>query len=284
MKHNILHLQHIVEQHDNLSLKLNWDMLEARDDNENSFYHLHEGQLVGFLALYPFGDKVEVCGMVHPDYRRQGIFTKLIKESITMKLEQQYKEILLNTPANSSSGVAFLRQIPCQLGYTEYQMKYYPLEKTAGTAQNDNHLNQSIKLDPYQPELHQHFFAQLDVDGFGESEDVAIEYYEKLSFIDQSQYFVVMKEDQAVGKIRISHESKDEVWLYGFVISAAMRGQGIGRVVLEHIVERESKLGVNVWLEVALNNDHARYLYESVGFQVQHEQSYYKWSRSFFYS
>ncbi|MGG0822816.1 GNAT family N-acetyltransferase [Paenibacillus turicensis] len=279
MKHNILHLQHIVEQHDNLSLKLNWDMLEARDDNENSFYHLHEGQLVGFLALYPFGDKVEVCGMVHPDYRRQGIFTRLIKESITITLEQQYKEILLNTPVKSSSGVAFLRQIPCQLGFTEYQMKYYPLEKIDGAAQNVDHLDQLIKLDPYQPELHQQFFVQLDMEGFGESHATASKYYEELSLIDKSQYFVIKKEHQSVGKIRISPESENEVWLYGFVISAARRGQGIGRAVLEHIVDREAKLGIDVWLEVALTNDHARYLYESVGFQVQHEQSYYKWSK-----
>lgn len=284
MKNNILHLQHIVEQHDNLSLKLNWDMLEARDDNENSFYHLHEGELVGFLALYPFGDKVEVCGMVHPDYRRQGIFTSLIKESITITLEQQYKEILLNTPAKSSSGVAFLQQVPCKLGFTEYQMKYVPLQKTAGEAQNADHLHQSIqleliKLEPYQPELHQQFFTQLDVEGFGESHETASKYYEELSLIDKSQYFVIKKDHQSVGKIRISPDSENEIWLYGFVIASAMRGQGIGRAVLQHIVDREAKLGIDVWLEVALTNAHARYLYESVGFQVQHEQSYYKWSK-----
>lgn len=279
MKHEILNLQHIVEQHDDLSLKLNWDMLEARDDNENSFYHMHEGQLVGFLALYPFGDKVEVCGMVHPDYRRRGIFTRLIKESITKNLEQQYKEILLNTPAKSSSGVAFLRQISCQLGFTEFQMKHFPAEKADGSARNDDHLEQSIKLDPYQPELHQHFFAQLDMEGFGESHEAASKYYEELSLIDKSQYFVIKKDDQSVGKIRISPESENEVWLYGFVISAAMRGQGIGRTVLQHIVDREAKLGKDIWLEVALTNDHARYLYESVGFQVQNEQSYYQWRK-----
>jgi ribosomal protein S18 acetylase RimI-like enzyme len=279
LKQNILHLQHIVEQHDNLSLKLNWDMLEARDDNENSFYHLHEGELVGFLALYPFGDKVEVCGMVHPDYRRQGIFTRLINKSITMNLQQQYKEILLNTPANSSSGVAFLQQGPCQLAFTEYQMKYFPLEKTDAATRNVDHLQQSIKLESYQPELHQHFFTQLDVDGFGEDQDVALDYYEKLSLIDKSQYFVIKKDHQPVGKIRISPDSENEMWLYGFVISAAMRGQGIGRTVLQHIVDREVKLGMDVWLEVALTNDHARHLYESVGFRAQHEQSYYKWSK-----
>lgn len=254
-------------------------MLESRDYNENNFYHIHEGQLIGFLALYPFGDKIEVCGMVHPDYRRQGIFTKLIKESITIKVQQQYKEILLNTPAKSLSGVAFLQQAPCQLGFTEYQMKYFPLEKTDGVVPNVDHLHQSIKLEPYQPELYQHFFAQLDVDGFGEGQDVALKYYEELSLIDKSQHFVIKKEQQPVGKIRISPDSENEIWLYGFVIAAKMRGQGIGRTVLKHIVERESKLGVDVWLEVALTNDHARHLYESIGFQAQHEQSYYKWGK-----
>ena len=279
MKNNILRLQHIVEQHDNLSLKLNWDMLEARDDNRNSFYHLHEGLLVGFLALYPFGEKVEVCGMVHPDYRRQGIFTRLIKESITINLQQQYKEILLNTPAKSSSGIAFLQQLSCQLGFTECQMKYFPLNKNERSSSNLNAVHHSIKLEPYQPELHQDFFVQLDVEGFGESHETASKYYEKLSLIDQSQYFVINKDHQAVGKVRISPESENQMWLYGFVIASEMRGQGIGRTVLEHIVNGQSKLGFDVWLEVALTNDHARHLYESIGFKAQHEQSYYKWGK-----
>lgn len=64
-------------------------------------------KLVGFLGLYDFGNKAEMCGMVHPDYRRQGIFTKLLEEAIRSAVERNYKVILLNSPAQSHSGTEF---------------------------------------------------------------------------------------------------------------------------------------------------------------------------------
>lgn len=277
MKTEIKQLQQVVEQHDGITLKLNWDMLEARSDEKYNFYCHRDKILVGFLALYPFGEKVELCGMVHPDYRRQHIFTELLEEALSSEIKQTYKEILLNAPAASVTGVAFLEQYACKPAFVEYQMKYISnQEKQDQAVQEDSRLNSSVQLAPYEPDNHQQLFIELDVEGFKESKEEARIYYNDLSVVDKSQYFVIVKNEQAVGKIRISHEGEHEVWIYGFVISASMRGQGIGRSILEYIVKRESKSGCDVWLEVALDNDHARHLYESVGFKIQNAQDYYR--------
>ena len=73
-------LQEICEKEDSLQLKLNFDMLESRSGNrKEDFFHFEDGKLVGFLGSYYFGNKVEICGMVHPNYRRRGIFTSLLE-------------------------------------------------------------------------------------------------------------------------------------------------------------------------------------------------------------
>jgi hypothetical protein len=48
-------------------------MLENRAGNEQeNFFHYEDGKLAGFLGSYGFGNKVELCEMVHPDKRRVG--------------------------------------------------------------------------------------------------------------------------------------------------------------------------------------------------------------------
>ena len=81
-------LEEMCEKDGGFQLKLNFDMLENRTgNNKEDFFHYEDGELVGFLASYGFGNKVELCGMVHPDHRRKGIFTRLLE----MGLEETKK-------------------------------------------------------------------------------------------------------------------------------------------------------------------------------------------------
>lgn len=100
-------LQQECERED-FTLKLNWETLRSRNGvNKNDFLHYDGLKLVGFLGLYDFGNKVEMCGMVHPEFRRQGIFTKLLDDAIRSAMERNYKSIILNSPAQSHSGTGF---------------------------------------------------------------------------------------------------------------------------------------------------------------------------------
>ncbi|KIL52083.1 GNAT family N-acetyltransferase [Jeotgalibacillus soli] len=59
-----------------------------------------EKKSTGFFGLYSFGRTTKVCGMVHPDYRREGIFTELFTYATEQLSMKKSERILLNCPAH----------------------------------------------------------------------------------------------------------------------------------------------------------------------------------------
>lgn len=263
-------LQEEVERADGISLKLNWNMLQDRSPGEQSdFIFRKNGQIVAFLALYDFASKVEVCGMVAPDFRRQGIFTSLLKEALPKDRAGAYSEILLNTPGASDSGLAFVKSVGATPGVTEYQMKYNPLKE------EDKPLNEAVTLRPAVESDKRHLIL-LDIQGFDESEEEARQMNETLLREQNSITYLIECGDEPAGKLRVSTEDK-ESWIYGFAVYTHLRGQGVGRSALAQTVKREHGEGRDVFLEVALENKRALQLYESCGFELIHVQDYFNY-------
>lgn len=264
----IKELQRICEAYETIELKLNWEMLENREQLKTTdFFHYENGKLVGFLGLYGFGNKVELCGMVKPEYRRKGIFTKLFQEALQEVQNQNFKLLLLNSPANSKSAKVFLQNIPCQYSFSEYQMKWSETELVNDPSvtirpSNENDLEDEI---------------QLDVDCFGFNKEDAREYNLHLSNDETQKRYIIDHEGITVGKIRVSRMN-DEAWIYGFAIFPKYQGKGIGRKALKNIILEEHQKGYPVFLEVEAKNAHALRLYESCGFKAYHTQDYYQYT------
>ncbi|EGV07722.1 ribosomal-protein-alanine acetyltransferase [Haemophilus pittmaniae HK 85] len=68
----------------------------------------------------------------------------------------------------------------------------------------------------------------------------------------------------------------DEATLFNIAIDPAYQGQGLGRQLLQTLMERLKEQGINqLWLEVRESNP-ARYLYEKLGFnEVDVRKNYY---------
>ncbi|WP_442597768.1 GNAT family N-acetyltransferase [Neobacillus sp. D3-1R] len=261
---DIKELQKICEAGEPFELKLNWDMLETRPENEtHDLFHYEGEKLVGFIGLYGFGNKVELCGMVHPDYRRRGIFTQLYKKAEELMVERNYKRILLNAPSNSESAKGFLKTLPCTYSFSEHQMKWQEKELVK---QEDVVLRPST---PKDVELE----IELDVRCFGFEETDASEYnHNQMKLVDE--YFMIEADGKPVGKMRVSH-TNGEAWIYGFAVLPEHQGKGIGRKALTNVVLKEHKQGYPVFLEVEAKNANALRLYQSCGFEAYHSQDYY---------
>lgn len=262
----IKHLQQLCETEENIQLKLNWDMLKARTETDKTdFFHYINEQLVGFLAFYGFGNKFEICGMVHPNFRRQGIFSKLFTEAMeTLSKTENKKEVLLNAPANSESAKGWLQKAPCQYSFSEHQMKWnssFQLEASSDV------ILRKAEDDDFD------VLVQLDVQCFDFEEQGAIEFNKTIA--NNGISYVMEHEGKRAGKIRVDRE-KNESWIYGFAVFPSEQGKGIGRKTLSQIVMREAELGQNIFLEVVLTNDHAKRLYESCGFEQFYTQDYYQ--------
>lgn len=263
--YEIKELQKVCEAGESFQLKLNWDMLETRPENEiYDFFHYEDGKLVGFIGLYGFGNKVELCGMVHPKFRRKGVFTKLFKDAKRLTEERKYKQILLNAPSNSESAKGFLQTISCSYSFSEHQMKWEEKELVH---------NDDVSLRPSTPEDLE-IEIQLEVQCFGFEEEDAREYNEQqIRLVDE--YYMIQFSEHTVGKMRVSH-TNGEAWIYGFAILPEFQGKGIGRKALMNVVMKEHKEGYPIFLEVEAKNANALRLYESCGFKAYHSQDYYE--------
>ncbi|WP_339816489.1 GNAT family N-acetyltransferase [Paenibacillus sp. FSL R7-0216] len=271
---NVETLQHLVEEHDGIALKLNWDTLHSRsEDSAAELVEFRDGQLVAFLGLYPFGNTLEVCGMVHPKYRGQGLFTSLLRRGLNSDTVVSYSTILLNAPGNSETAKKFLADYPCRFDFSEYQMKYGLEAVLASQPPRDVHVTLRQALDADRPLL-----ARLDQEGFGLTAEETRLFYETLNKHEIEQNELIVHKGESVGKIRVSRRNR-EAWIYGFVVSSSRRGQGIGSSALRQVIDRERAGDHEIWLEVALNNPQAMKLYEQAGFRVCRSQDYYAYLR-----
>ncbi|CAM2845416.1 GNAT family N-acetyltransferase [Paenibacillus sediminis] len=265
---DIKNLQRLCEAEDHIQLKLNWDMLHNRNNDEsNDFLHYENEELAGFIGLYDFGNSVELCGMVSPNYRRKGIFSKLFTsalEEITKR--KKYTRVLLNAPANSSSAKSFLQNISCTFSVSEYQMKWSETE----LFDYDDVTIRPSKPEDLQDEI------QLDVRCFGFSENEAADFNHRVKLHNPREFYMIEHDHQAVGKIRVHHEGQ-EAWIYGFAIYPEYQGKGIGRKALKKIIKDEHEAGYGIFLEVEARNSNALRLYESCGFKVVQGQDYYQY-------
>ncbi|RCX23422.1 acetyltransferase (GNAT) family protein [Fontibacillus phaseoli] len=269
----VMLLQKECEAHEDIVLKLNWDTLNSRKEDERmDLAEYRDGKLVAFLGKYDFGSSIEICGMVHPDYRKQGIFTSLLKKGLDAETVSKYSRILLNAPASSPSAKLFLKSAPFVYDFSEYQMKY---DKNGDSMKP---VRADIRFRGAGPDDVQ-FLAGMDTDGFGIDAEEAEEYYQTTDPGQIPESEILLLNGTPAGKVRVS-TLHGEAWIYGFVVSSGYRGQGIGAAALRQIVERETAAGHEVWLEVALDNPNAMKLYESTGFQVIRAQDYYLYTAS----
>ncbi|MGZ7444202.1 GNAT family N-acetyltransferase [Paenibacillus sp. TH7-28] len=272
-------LQKAVEQQDGISLKLNWDtLLAGKEDDGVHLADFRDGKLVAFLGKYSFGGSLEICGMVHPDYRRQGIFTSLLQQALDTPTRQAHAKILLNAPGGSETGKRFLDGVSCRLAFSEYQMR---LEAPEFAGEHAAHTNDadvvSISLEPA-GEADKAVLQRLDSEGFKMEPEETRRFYEEMSPAELAQNELILLGGEPAGKIRVSRHD-GEAWIYGFVVDAKLRGQGIGSAALRQVIKRERAAGYDVWLEVALDNPNAKKLYENAGFRAQRSQDYYEYGR-----
>lgn len=275
---DLMKLQQRCEAADQIALKLNWDMLKNRKQEEQlDFTFYEQEELIGFLGVYRWDNQVEVCGMVHPDYRRRGVFTQLWQQAVTQVKQQPYEELLLNTPAASPSGQAFIASLAAAYHHSEYQMKWVdrsaaslPSEASEGSPSQEITLRPAVAEDL-------ETMVQLDVDGFQQDENSARLMTEAVLSEDHQNPMIIEKDGAVVGKITITYDSSI-TWIYAFVMKAELRGQGIGRAALNQIIARERWKSKQLWIEVAAENPRALKLYESCGFVIQEQQDYYQYT------
>lgn len=256
-------------RYEKLNMKLNWDMLEKRSfDENNDFLYYEENKLIGFLGLYDIhqnSKEIEITGMVHPDYRRTGIFKELFDTARQECIDRGAERILLITERSSDTGTGFAKSTGAQYSFSEYRMKFE--EETVLAFTKAGVTLRKVEHVDYAELIH------LDAICFDLSEENVDTGYSTDAY--NSTYVAELK-GEIIGKIGFLMDG-DDGYIFGLGIKPEYRGRGYGREVLSlmllKLLSRQIK---TVLLEVAVKNERALSLYKSCGFKEITVYDYYE--------
>lgn len=262
-------LVRLCNEHDGIDLKINPDTLQNRfGKHTEDFLCYADGKLVGFLGLYVFHRKeAEASGMVHPDYRRKGIFSGLQRAAEEECKQREIPSLLFIVQHNSQSGAAYMQQIGATYEHSEHWMD---LGEGGRQTCNDTLRIRPETADDYET------LIQLNVHGFQMEEQQVREMAEMMASDLNSRTYLVIVEEEAVGKISVSRKDA-KAFIYGFCVHPDHQGKGYGRQALAQTIRLIEEEGYkHVSLEVACENSKALGLYESCGFAVKSANDYYR--------
>ncbi len=117
-----------------LKLELDYKMGVAAEQGANclnsiekisSFMYFEGDQLIGYLGVDSFGGPsadLEVNGMVHPNYRRRGIYNRLSGLMMDEWRRRNSGNLLLLSDRKSEAGQAFVQKMGATFKHAEYEM------------------------------------------------------------------------------------------------------------------------------------------------------------------
>jgi ribosomal protein S18 acetylase RimI-like enzyme len=266
----ISRLIEICNTHEGLRMRIGMDMLrERRGDENNDFLYYVDGQLVGYLEADSYGTKdKELVGMVHPDFRRRGIFTTLFAAAREEFQRRGIEKLILICEHKSASGQAFVASTGAQLAYSEHEM-------WLGTFHERGRRTTGLSMRRAEARDIDTIVSLLATDT-GNVEEVRAWVTELMGRPDAFWFYLATLNGQPLGTVRLDF-MEDVTGIYAFEVRMGYRGLGYGREMLEqliHIVREASPKPV--MLDVETTNTNAIGLYLSCGFEVKTTYDYYE--------
>lgn len=272
---DINNLKSICIDYDKTYLKLETDYkisnANKNGDNINlinEFMFYDGNNLIGYAGICSFGgDALEVNGMVHPDYRRKGIFTRLFSLVKDEFNKRDINEMLLLSDNNSTGGIEFIKNVSSDYDHSEHDMN---LDMAAEHVLNfDNVVFRKATHEDINKIARENFefFYEYDLEGISDNE--------KDNSNSSNCTYVMEIDDVVIGKSRL--EINDNIGgIYGLEILPDYRGKGYGRELLVHSIIKLKESNVKgVTLQVETNNKNALNLYKSCGFKENYTMVYY---------
>lgn len=281
-------LEVLCVQEDQITFKLELDyklmyeednMDKACLNNINDIMYFDGDQLIGYIGICFFGGAaMEINGMVHPNYRRQGIFSKLFRLAISECKGRNARSILALCDNKSVSGLRFLDHAGAVYQSSEFEMylnyeAYEKIQKETHGITFRKATNEDASEIARQDEI---YFA--DIIGEEDEEDAHNEILlpEEEEKHGNTTYLVEI-DQKVIGKVKLERINGITGGIYGLGVLPEYRGKGYGRAILLKSVEKlkEAKSS-EIKLQVATQNSKALNLYQSCGFQETSRMDYFE--------
>lgn len=245
----------------------------------NEFMYFEEHELIGYMGIGDFGGvgtPLEVNGMVHPEYRRQGVFGTLSKLVMEEWRRRSPKRMLLLSDRKSEAGQAFIQGTGARYHHSEHEMYLRADRPEIHSDSGGITLRKATNADAW--EIHRqnaiYFGDELGEAETGHPREGAImpEEEEKRGMT----IYLAEADQQIIGKVHIQL-SPGIGGIYGLGVLPEHRGRGYGRATLMMAIDKlkEANAG-DIMLQVAVENTNALRLYQSCGFAETSTMDYYE--------
>ena len=273
---DIAHLIEVCNAYEGLRTRLSFEMLRNRPgDNIYDFLYYEQGSLVGYLALQGHGsdEEKELVAVVHPDFRRRGIFRTLLNATQQELQTRGGKRLIFTCERASQSGQACMHAIGAALDFSEYEMVLGTLHERL--TYDDRLVFQAARSEDLKAIAS--IFA-ADTDG---NEERAFQHVSSVAARPNQQFYLATFGDEQlgchepVGTLRVEDEN-GEYGIYGFIVHPEYRGRGYGRQILQEVIHvTREKSDKPIMLDVDVTNTNALGLYSSAGFETRTTYDYY---------
>ncbi|HEX6544578.1 MAG TPA: GNAT family N-acetyltransferase [Ktedonobacterales bacterium] len=262
-------LRELCHRTDGLDLKLSINAgFKTPSAEPYAFLCTVDETLVGFCTLE--GDDnpdLELCGMVHPAYRRRSIGRALLHVALdSARRRLATLRVLVICEEASVSGRAFIAASGGQLRFSEHRMEVTTPPAPPATPKRLD-VRQAGAADA--PAL-----ARIIGGAFGQSDSRPDEIVRDLAMGER--YFLAWLDEVPVGAFKVFNDSP-KAYIYAFGVLPEYRRHGYAREILNDILPRLFAEGwTAVGLEVDADNAPARALYRAVGFHDVTTYGYYE--------
>lgn len=247
---------------DHSKIKLYWSVLHDRQTAEfNDYLYYIDGNLVGYLALFTFKyDEAELTALVHPKYRRRGIFKKMFESAISELRSRRIPNLLIIIPKKSVYPNDRVRQLNAEYVYSQVEMcaTKEPVEKNLPEI--------SLQLATTNDVI---TLAKIGAESFATPFTEVLQRFAENTRDKNRKAWLVYADAKLVGKIHVRYENTKTVFIHDLCIIPQYRGQYYAMAMILKIMGLLRAEGCKmITLDVECHNEGALKLYQQCGFEI----------------
>lgn len=264
-----------------LKLELDYKLASSNEGTKiknkiNEFMYFDGEKLIGYIGIGSFGGfdrPIEVNGMVHPEYRKQGVFKKLSELVIDEWKRRNSSSMLLLSDRTSKEGQEFIKNLGATYNHTEYEM-YFRQGGPSEPSKGPSNLNfrKAKNEEAHEIAKQNAIYFGEEVPDENDKENMILPEEEEKKGI---RIYFGEKDGEIIGKVHL--ELTDKGGIYGLGVLPQHRRKGYAREMLKFAVNTLIEDGAKeVMLQVDSENPNALNLYKSCGFVETSIMDYYE--------